>query len=116
MFRKHKKLFTDPHVEYPLLTDSPKYLEKCKNIIKKTRLDHHVEPNLPFELKPATRSPKQGVLLLHGLLDSPFVMKDIGNYFQSQGMLVRALVLPGHGTVPGALLNVSYHDWLAAVE
>ncbi len=79
-----------------------------------------VETNSPFELQPQRPSAdgkiKYGALLIHGLFDSPFVMKDIGLFLQSQGILTRAILLPGHGTVPGSLLNIDYQAWLQAVN
>jgi esterase/lipase len=38
----------------------------------------------------------------------------LGQHFQQNGYLTRAILLPGHGTVPGALLNVQYEQWLQA--
>ena len=58
--------------------------------------------------------PRGGVLLLHGLTDSPYSLRRIGELFAAQGYYVVALRLPGHGTIPGALLNVNWQDWVAA--
>src|SRR5438552_16089884 len=54
--------------------------------------------------------------MVHGLFDCPFVMRDVGEHLQKQNLLVRSHLLPGHGTVPGALLNVSYQDWINAAN
>lgn len=125
MFSQQPALFTDPGVEYPIYNMDlhfDDYITKCKTIIANTRTDLTtpdaqtiIEANSPFELQPKT-STKVGALLVHGLLDSPFQFRDIGKQLQSQGLLVRSLLLPGHGTVPGALLNVDYHQWLQAVR
>ncbi len=56
------------------------------------------------------------VLLLHGLYDSPYVMKDIGGFFNEQCYHSRFLLLPGHGTVPGDLRGLKYGQWVDAVE
>jgi esterase/lipase len=64
----------------------------------------------------STTIPKQGLLLIHGLYDSPFMVKDLGDYFAKQGLLVRSILLPGHATVPGDLLNVHHSEWLKAVD
>ena len=55
-----------------------------------------------------------GALLIHGLSDSPFLLHDIGRKLQAEGVLVRGIVLPGHGTVPGDLVDVDQADWVAA--
>ncbi|RDI42822.1 Thermostable monoacylglycerol lipase [Aquicella lusitana] len=78
-----------------------------------------IDANSPFELRPSTSTQgriKYGALLIHGLLDCPFSLLDIGQRLQKEGILSRAIVLPGHGTVPQDLLQVSYHDWLQAVR
>lgn len=59
---------------------------------------------------------KAGIVLLHGLSDSPYSLRSIGEHFHSRGFHVVFLRLPGHGTVPSALLNVKWEDWTAAVR
>lgn len=124
MLFKNPKLFTDPTIHYP--TDDlnlafSDYITQCKNIIQQTRLDladnaeKIITANTPFELRP-TKSARYGVLLIHGLMDSPFLFREIAEHLQTQDLLVRSIVLPGHGTVPGALLHVDFHDWLKAVQ
>ncbi len=49
--------------------------------------------------------PRGGVLLLHGLTDSPYSLRRIGELFVAKGYYVVALRLPGHGTMPGALVE-----------
>lgn len=60
----------------------------------------------------------EGVLLLHGLSDSPFLMADLGDFFAAldRCLLVRSLLLPGHATAPGDLVTVRYEDWQAAAR
>jgi len=43
-------------------------------------------------------------------------MKYLAKYFQDRGFLVRAILLPGHGTVPGDMAEVSSEDWRAATD
>lgn len=118
------KFIIDPQITYPnnpTLTFA-EYINLCKELIARNRLDLEtmsekiIEANSPFELRPNTENIKAGVLLVHGLLDSPFQMQDIGTYLQNQGLLVRSILLPGHGTVPGALLNVTYQQWADSVS
>lgn len=60
--------------------------------------------------------PRGGVLLVHGLSDSPYIMRGIATHLQQQGWSVVVLRLPGHGTAPSALLKVKWQDWAAAVR
>lgn len=55
-----------------------------------------------------------GILLIHGLLSSPEGMSSLREYFEKQGYIVHSLLLPGHGTCPEDLQNVTYLDWLDA--
>ena len=70
--------------------------------------------NRTFERAPAQI--RGGVLLLHGLSDSPYSMRTLVNTFHARGFHVVALRLPGHGTIPGGLLETSWQDWVAAVK
>ena len=66
---------------------------------------------------PCPAPPRDGILLSHGLTDSPFLMRDVGRHFREKKcFLVRAILLPGHGTVPGDLLGVSHEDWIKAAR
>lgn len=124
MFRQYPKLFQDPAIDYPIydfklsFTD---YIQQSSTLIRQTRqdlatnADTIIAANAPFALQPATKA-KYGALLIHGLLDCPFMLRDIGKNLQAQGYLVHAILLPGHGTVPGALLNTDYTAWLQAVR
>lgn len=86
-------------------------------------LEKIVSGNAPFELKPAAGYPtgrektyKRGVLLAHGLTDSPYFMRHLAAFFQENGFRVMAVLLPGHGTQPGDLLDVSWREWAKAVD
>ena len=68
--------------------------------------------NRTFELVP--ENIKGGALLLHGLTDSPYSLRRIGELLYARGFYVLGLRLPGHGTVPGALTQVCWEDWVAA--
>ncbi|WP_083851204.1 alpha/beta hydrolase [Pusillimonas noertemannii] len=60
--------------------------------------------------------PVGAAVLLHGLTDSPYVLRHIARHYQSVGYVVVAIRLPGHGTVPASLTDVGWHDWLAATR
>jgi alpha-beta hydrolase superfamily lysophospholipase len=82
------------------------------SVVAKLALD--TPYNRSFELVPVGE-PRGAVLLMHGLSDSPYSMRGIGEVFQSRGYYVVALRLPGHGTVPSGLREVRWEDWYAAV-
>ncbi|WP_024555050.1 alpha/beta hydrolase [Franconibacter helveticus 513] len=72
--------------------------------------------NTPQEWRPAAARPEKGILLIHGLGDSPGSFSDIGPALARKGFLVRTLLLPGHGTRPGDLLYVSVDAWRRVVQ
>jgi alpha-beta hydrolase superfamily lysophospholipase len=57
-----------------------------------------------------------GALLVHGLTDSPYSMRPLGEDLRERGYYVLALRMPGHGTLPAGLTDVTWEDWLAAVR
>jgi alpha-beta hydrolase superfamily lysophospholipase len=71
--------------------------------------------NLTFVLEPACE-PRGGVLLLHGLTDSPYSLRSLGETFVRHGWRVVGLRLPGHGTAPAGLRRVEVEDMQAATE
>lgn len=72
--------------------------------------------NRSFELVPEGGPPRRGVLLLHGMSDSPYSLRALGERLRAEGALVLGLRLPGHGTAPSGLLTVHRRDLEAAVE
>ena len=60
--------------------------------------------------------PVAGAVLLHGLSDSPYSLRTLGQMLHDQQFEVIGLRLPGHGTAPAGLANVSWHDFVAAVR
>jgi alpha-beta hydrolase superfamily lysophospholipase len=57
-----------------------------------------------------------GVLLIHGLTDSPYSMRYLAQLFYDRGYHVVSLRVPGHGTIPAGLTTTRWQDWLAAVK
>lgn len=57
-----------------------------------------------------------GVLLLHGLSDSPYSLRHIATHVHAQGAWVLGMRLPGHGTTPSGLTEVSWQDMAAAIR
>jgi len=70
--------------------------------------------NRSFEL-PIER-PVGGVLLLHGMSDSPYSLRALGEALNRRGYWVVGLRLPGHGTAPSGLLDVRWEDMAGAVR
>jgi esterase/lipase len=113
-------------LDYPIIdTRKPfaDYINQCRSFIAERRADLQTNPeqantiieaNTPFEFFPSHT--KWGALLIHGLLDSPFSLRDTGAALQSQGIYCRSILLPGHGTVPSDLHDVSHLDWINAVR
>ncbi len=73
--------------------------------------------NRSYELvpPPANGGTKAGVLLLHGLTDSPYSLRNLGRSLHEQGAHVVGLRVPGHGTVPSALTRTTWQDMAGAV-
>jgi esterase/lipase len=107
------------------------YVAQTREMVLKARVDIHdgnretvLRANLPFELRPdrGTFPPdergryRRGVLLVHGLSDSPYLLQPLARHLQERGFLVRTVLLPGHGTVPGDLLHVRWEEWQKAVD
>ncbi|MEX2367503.1 MAG: alpha/beta fold hydrolase [Pseudohongiellaceae bacterium] len=55
-----------------------------------------------------------GIVITHGLFDSPYSMSDIAAYFHSQCFYVQVLLLPDHGTRPGDMLVTQWQQWVLA--
>jgi len=110
------------------------YVSRSRDMIRKIRaatsqdypdqasLDKAVDGNAPFALEPSAagsagtvKTWRRGILLTHGLSDSPYFMRHLAACFQEQGFRVMAVLLPGHGTRPGDLLDVSWQEWARAV-
>lgn len=70
--------------------------------------------NRTVELEPETI--QGGALLLHGLTDSPYSLRRLAEHLHAKGFYVLALRLPGHGTIPAALTEVEWEDWMAATR
>jgi len=105
------------------------YIAQSRDMIRRVRaetsavnLHQAVEGNAPFELLPAgtdsagkEKKFRRGILLTHGLSDSPYFMRHLAALFHAQGFRVLAVLLPGHGTRPGDMLDVRWQEWLKTV-
>ncbi len=78
--------------------------------------DHTLELDWNAPREWVSQTPNgHGVLLVHGLGDSPGSFSDIGAQLASRGYRVRTLLLPGHGTQPSDMLDVNIEDWRRTV-
>lgn len=69
--------------------------------------------NRTFELPVAEA--QMGVLLLHGMSDSPYSLRRLAKDFHADGAHVLGLRIPGHGTAPSGLRRTTFEDMAAAV-
>ncbi len=104
------------------------YIAECAEQIRRRHTIHHhpidaemvLAANSPFELRPHPPANggkyHYGALLIHGLLDSPFSLRDVGAHLQQAGVLSRAVLLPGHGSCPDDLLSVKHDEWINTVR
>ena len=70
--------------------------------------------NRSFELK--ADKARGGVLLIHGMSDSPYSLRTLGKALNKRGFWVIGMRMPGHGTAPSGLLDLTWQDMLAAVR
>lgn len=70
--------------------------------------------NKSFELP--VKDPKMGVLLLHGMSDSPYSLHTQAEYLHKQGVWVVGMRMPGHGTIPSGLTDITWEDMAAAIN
>lgn len=71
--------------------------------------------NRSYEILPQG-TPAGAVVLIHGLTDSPYSLRHIARHYAERGFIAIGLRVPGHGTVPAALTEVEWEDWIAATR
>ena len=71
--------------------------------------------NRSFVLEP-DGAPVGAVVLLHGLTDSPYSLRQIARRYREHGYVCIAIRLPGHGTVPSGLTEIEWEDWSEATR
>ncbi len=71
--------------------------------------------NRSYEIRPEG-TPLGAVVLLHGLTDSPYSLRHIARHYAARGFVAIGLRVPGHGTVPAALTEAEWEDWMAATR
>ncbi len=97
------------------------HLEQYRVAIDGFSRAEQVAWNLPFRRSPATNctgpgEPRRGILLVHGLSDSPFVFRDLAGALAERCLTVHTLLLQGHGTRPGDLIEARAEVWREQVR
>ena len=98
-------------------SDFSKYVNENKSWLENNRVFLTKSPELelflnsPFEKKPINQKASKGILLVHGLGDSPGYFQDLAQELVSLGFLVRTVLLTGHGSKPADLINVEFEQW-----
>jgi hypothetical protein len=72
------------------------------------------DPSLDCSAYQTAKGYRAGVVITHDVLDSAYTQRALGEYFRSRCLLVFGLLLPGHGSRPGELLQTNWEDWAAA--
>ena len=76
----------------------------------------HRRPNWNRSFVFSAGKPVGGVLLLHGMSDSPYSLRALALTLKRRNYRVIGLRLPGHGTAPSGLTATSWQDMAAAVR
>jgi hypothetical protein len=106
--------------------DFETYVREVSQELRKHRLpfvasmaDAELGKVAPFKQLPdrgcKTDAPRGIAILIHGLSDTAFAMRDLAATFSKQCFEARVLLLPGHGTRPADLMAVDHRDWLSHV-
>ena len=103
-------------VEFSVYRENTLKLLRERRTFQQTETDFELMSNAPREWRPVGSAPDKGILLVHGLGDSPWSFTDIGQALAAQGFLVRTVLLPGHGTRPDDLKDVTFEQWRQVVH
>ncbi|WP_299999556.1 alpha/beta fold hydrolase [uncultured Cedecea sp.] len=103
-------------VEFSVYRENTLALLRGHRTFQQPTTDFELMANAPHEWRPADSTPDKGILLVHGLGDSPWSFTDIGPALAAQGFLVRTVLLPGHGTRPDDLQDVTFEQWRQVVH
>lgn len=76
----------------------------------------HRKPNWNRTYELTADSPIGGVLLLHGMSDSPYSLRALGKTLNQHNYWVIGVRLPGHGTAPSGLKYIKWEDMAAVVR
>lgn len=100
-YQADAKAWVEAHRKYVSQTDDARAFE--------------LAANLPKEYRPE-KPDGRGILLVHGLGDSPWSFADIATSLAKEGILVRTVLLPGCGTKPADMMASTSDDWQRVVK
>jgi esterase/lipase len=114
--------FPPPSAEFDAYTaDAQVAIAEANQAIGRPLEADVVEDRAPFQIAPGrcgrdAGGRRKAALLIHDLGGTPYEMRDLARALADACYLARALLLPGHGTVPGDLLGVDYRQWVDATR
>lgn len=117
LYRPAEQLYTaGPQPDYgAYIAGARAHLDEYAVAVDGFDRERQIEWRLPFERAPAAhcdRDATTGLLLIHGLADTPFIFRDLADRLAARCVRVRAILLPGHGTRPGDLVTAESEQWL----
>lgn len=101
------------------LADTRQHLNENLVAVPDFPRQQQIEWNMPFRAMPADHCAQEqtrGILLVHGLSDSPFVFRDFARVLAEQCVEVRTVLLQGHGTRPGDMVSARADVWRQQVR
>jgi len=94
--------------------------DKRTNINRYTQGSLSAPDRLPIQwnrtVELPTADPKIGVLMIHGMSDSPYSLNAQTKYLKKRGAYIINLRMPGHGTIPSGLVELRWQDMAKVVE
>ncbi|WP_240009599.1 alpha/beta hydrolase [Marinomonas algicola] len=104
---QEKETFSD----YVIRVES--FLQQNKKILDPQNKQQEIQAVMPFEFLPSAdcKGASTGLLLSHGLSDSPYGMRSIARLLSESCIHVRVVLLPGHGTGAEDLIDVTREEW-----
>lgn len=121
LYRPAERLYTaGPEPDYGAYLDGARdHLREYAVAIDGFERERQIEWRMPFERAPAAHCGSDettGLLLIHGLADTPFIFRDLADRLAARCVRVRAILLPGHGTRPGDLVTAESDQWFEAAR
>jgi len=121
LYRPAERLYTaGPEPGYgAYLAGAREHLNKYAVAVDGFERERQIEWRMPFERAPAAHCSGEdttGLLLIHGLADTPFIFRDLAERLAERCVRVRAILLPGHGTRPGDLVTAESDLWFDAAR
>lgn len=78
-----------------------------------------IEARAPFELIPpnwGADGRRRAALCFHGLMTSPFEVRDLAGILLANGLRVQAPLMPSHGGLLAGLLEADLESWIATAQ